>query len=111
MAFQRGTALVMREGELFNPEETERPSYIAAESLPSDNNGSLLCYPITSNMIFEVPIIGDPTYLYEGSKVLLSTSSGYACAVSDVEENGVATIFDMNGAEKSGDHIYVRFNY
>ena len=61
-------------------------------------------------MIFETTLYGSASDLYVGTKVKIAVEYGYAIGVSDDTTDGDITIFDLNGAKKSGDKIYVRFN-
>ena len=108
MSFKYGAALVVREGIVFNAMEGDMPTYICGEN--SSDGKDITCYPITSDMIFETTINGDPTALYVGDKVNLHSELGAAMGVNDVTSGGFITIFSLNGAKKSGDKIYVRFN-
>ena len=108
MTYKCGAALVLREGTVFNAMTDEVPVYICGENSSSGN--PITCYPITADMIFETTIKGDPTNLYVGDKVKLAMDLGAAICVSDVTSGGFVTIYDLNGAKKSGDKIYVRFN-
>ena len=108
MSFKYGAAIVLRDGMAFNATVDEKPTHICGQN--SKNDSAITCYPITADMIFETTIKGDPTTVYVGSKVKLSTEQGAAVGVSNVTSGGTITIFDLNGATKSGDKIYVRFN-
>ena len=108
VSYKYGAAIVLREGIAFNTMAGEVPTYICCET--ATNASEVTCYAITPNMIFEAPIKGAPTNLYVGDKVKISTEQGYAMGVNDVTTDGYITIFDLNGAKKSGDKIYVRFN-
>ena len=108
MTYKYGAALVVREGMVFNAMADDVPTYICAET--ASGATEVTCYSIMPNMIFEAPIKGDPTNLYVGDKVKISTEQGAAVGVNNVTSDGYITIFDLNGAKKSGDKIYVRFN-
>ena len=110
MSFKYGSALVVREGMVFNAMADEMPAYICGENVSGTTPKSITCYPITSDMIFETTLKGDPANIYVGDKVKLSVELGSATGVSDVTTDGFITIFNLNGAKKSGDKIYVRFN-
>ena len=61
-------------------------------------------------MIFEVPVIGAPTDLYNGLSVELMIESGHgAYAISDTD-GGPAKIYSLEGATKPGDKVLVTFN-
>ena len=110
MTYKYGSALVARDGVVFNASAEESPMFIAGETFSDTSKKLITCYPITPGMVFRTTLKGDPSILSIGDKVKLKVESGYATAVSDSTDGGVATIFDMNGAQKSGDKIYVRFN-
>ena len=109
MEYRYGAAVLLKDGSIYNAFENEKPTFITGESAKENEKTRITCYPITSSMIFEAPLIGDPTNVSVGSKVNLAVDNGFAIGVSDDTNNGFVTIFSLNGAKKSGDRVYVRF--
>lgn len=110
ISYKAGTALKLSSGRLANATATDKPEFIAVESAAAGEKTTLVCYPVSADMLFEVPISGMPAMVKAGTKVTLSVDAdGYADKVSNSATDGVATIFDMREATKSGDSIIVRF--
>lgn len=110
VSYQVGSALTINNGKLINATATDMPKYIAAESAAADEKTTLLCYPVYSNMIFEVPMgISGISTVNTGDKVVLYLSDGYAIKVGTNKTDGVATVVDKNGAQFVGDKVYVKF--
>lgn len=107
--YKIGTALVVTSGRLQNAAATQMPQYIAAESAAAGTKSTLACYPITPNMIFEVPVAGTPSISKIGTKVTLGVNGGFADMVTTTATDGVATIVDTRDASRSGDKILVKF--
>lgn len=107
---EAGAALAMSEDGLLDIGDYKTmPTHILiAKANKNDLYG--LCYRITPNMIFETTLYGDPKYLYEGMNVTLYNDKKGVNCVTDSTESGVATIYDMAGAKKSGDRLLVVFN-
>ena len=110
VAYRAGSALVLTDGAVTNGTTQTMPDYIAAQSAAADEKKSILCYPISSNMIFEVPATTGAANLKIGSKVNLVGSTGFIVKIGNVAEGGVATVVDPQGAKKSGDKVLVAFN-
>lgn len=107
-AYTLGEALVLADGAAVKCGATEKPTHIAAQdhTAPAAGGGYLTAYPITAEMIFEVPIAAAPTALKRGSRVTLTAD---ATGVTATTTAGVATIVDLVGATNSGDKILVKF--
>ena len=109
-AFKAGTLLTCDDGYAVNCTATDKPLYVAAESIAEAETTDLLkVYPITENMIFETSSDGYPSYLNVGEKYTLSIKNGFATGVTTTSEGGVATIVEKMDAAYIGDKILVRF--
>ena len=96
-------------GELYVGTETSCPQFVLAKAVKK-NDPFALCYRISPEMIFEVPVIGDPANLSPGMSVELMIESGHgAYAISDTD-GGPAKIYSLEGASKYGDKVLVTFN-
>ena len=109
VSYKVGTALILTNGRLGNASATDKPQYIAAESAAAGERATLVCYPVTPNMIFEVEVAGQPGMVKPGTKVTLSVNGGFADMVSTTTTDGVATVIDTRGATAIGDKILVKF--
>lgn len=103
-----GEALVLSGGALTKCGATAKPTYIAGEDYTAPESGArrVTAYPVSGDMIFEVPLTAAPTSLTAGSVVTLSAD---ALGVTATTTSGVATVVDLTGAAASGDRILVRF--
>lgn len=103
-----GEALVLSDGALTKCGATAKPTYIAGEDYTAPESGArrVTAYPVSGDMIFEVPLTAAPTSLTAGSVVTLSAD---ALGVTATTTSGVATVVDLTGAAASGDRILVRF--
>lgn len=103
-----GEALVLSGGALTKCGATAKPTYIAGEDYTAPESGArrVTAYPVSGDMIFEVPLTAAPTSLTAGSVVTLSAD---ALGVTATTTSGVATVVDLTGAAASGDKILVRF--
>lgn len=108
--YKVGSALILSAGRLVNATATSKPQYIAAESAEAGTRQTLVCYPVTPNMIFEVPVSGVPASVKAGTKITLSVNGGFADKVGTSTTDGVATVVDTRGAMKNGDKILVKFD-
>lgn len=107
-AYSFGEALALKEGKVTKCASTERPDCISCEEYvcPTEGGRAILVEPVFSEMIFEAPITDAPTALDKGIKVTLGAD---ALSVTASTEGGVATVFDLVGAEKANDKILVCF--
>ena len=110
VSYKAGSALIVTNGRLANAQATSKPQYIAVESAAAGEKATLVCYPVTPGMIFEVPVSGIPASIKAGVKVTLSVNNGFADKVSTTTTDGVATVVDTREATKSGDKILVKFD-
>lgn len=106
--YSAGEALVLTNGNLTKCGESVKPEYIACAdyTAPGDDSGMLHVEPISSEMIFEVPVSVAPSGLVVGELVTIAAD---ALQVTNETTNGVAKIFNLNGATAAGDTILVRF--
>ena len=104
-----GCALVLSGGKASTCSSTSMPTHIARADGPKGTT-SVMCYPITSDMVFETIIYGDPTVVFPGEKITLcSDEDGCTVAVTDELDEGVATIVDIGDAKKFCDKISIKF--
>ena len=103
-----GEALVLNAGELTKCGETTVPTHICCENYeaPESNGRDIVAEPVSADMIFEVPFSAAPSSVNVGDKVTLHTDG---LQITADTENGVATIFDKNGAAAIGDKCLVQF--
>ena len=109
ISIKAGEALILDDGEVAPCPATVMPSYIAFAHA-DDSCETVVCYPITNDMLFETTINDSPESLIEGYKVTIGKDSdGRSVCVTSTINSGVATIVDLNGATKAGDKVTVRF--
>lgn len=103
-----GEALVLSGGLATKCAPTTKPAFIAGEDFtaPAAGSASLVAYPISSDMVFEVPVTAAPTSLKAGNAVTLSSDG---LGVTATTTSGVAFIRDLTGATTAGDKILVKF--
>lgn len=101
-----GDALKLSSGVLAQCAATDKPEYIAMES--ASGVSALLVAPVSSDMVFEVPVTAAPTSLKVGNKVTVGVVSSHADAVTATTTDGVVTVFDLNNAKAAGDFILCR---
>lgn len=109
-AYKFGEALVLSDGVLTKCGETAVPTHICGEdyTAPDPEKGdarAIVAEPVSADMIFEVPFSEAPD-VNVGDKVKLNEDG---LQVTADTENGVATIFDKNGATAIGDKCLVQF--
>ena len=110
-AYRAGCALKIDSGVMVNAGSTDKPTFIAAEDAAKGEKSMIACYPIFTNMLIEVPLLGTPSTIKVGMKVtLVPGDGGFIDSVGNDTTGGVATVINMNGAVNSGDKIYVRFD-
>lgn len=110
-AYKFGEALVLSDGVLTKCGETAVPTHICGEdyTAPDPEKGdarAIVAEPVSADMIFEVPFSATPASVNVGDKVTLHEDG---LQVTADTENGVATIFDKNGAAAIGDKCLVQF--
>ncbi len=107
--FKRGGALVVLSGKATACTATSAPTFISAQDRTDNTATTLLAYPVTEDLVLEAPVSEDPSSLKIGQKVTITLSGGQAVGVTATTEGGVATIYDLQGANAIGDPILVRF--
>lgn len=105
-AFSMGEALVIKDGAATKCSATETPTHMCIQDQAAGAKESILVYPITGTMHFEVPVTAAPTALKAGNKVTLAADG---LGVTATTTGGVCTIVNMNGAKAAGDLITVKF--
>lgn len=107
-SYSYGEALVLNGGKLAKCGPSAKPDFICGEdyTAPASDNRDIIVEPVSADMIFEVPFSAAPTSVVVGAKVAISTDG---LQVTNSTENGVATIFDKNGATATGDKCLVQF--
>ena len=104
--YYAGAAYELSSGYLMPIGETSMPTHVAIEGYEPGNKNSILCYRITPDMIFELPLMKAQT-CYEGTRYNVYTESGGgAVGLSNQAEGGVLVVTDANGAKKVGDKLY-----
>ena len=104
-----GEALVLDDGEITSCPSTATPTYIAFAAA-SEESESVVCYPVSRDMLFETTVNASPTALAVGSKVTIGKDSdGCSVCVSATTASGVATIVNLDGAAQVGDKVTVKF--
>ena len=84
------------------------PDFIFGEESKSRSGKIIKAYPVSRHMIFITTFSEDPTGLLNGDHVTFSNTGDKVTAVKD--GGGCVEIYDMNGATKAGDSVYVRFD-
>ena len=107
-AYKFGEALVLSGGVLTKCGATAVPTHICGEdySAPASDNRAIIVEPVSADMIFEVPFSAAPTSVNVGAKVTIGADG---LTVTATATDGVATIFDKNGAAAIGDKCLVQF--
>jgi hypothetical protein len=104
-----GTAMTLSGGALAHCPATTAPSYVLLRDLKATDTKAL-CFRISSDMLFETPIMGAPNALSAGSKVKLYVNSASAAVgVSADTASGVAKIVSLDGATSQGQTVTVNF--
>ncbi|MBQ7314881.1 MAG: hypothetical protein IJW83_02620 [Clostridia bacterium] len=109
LRYAEGAAILIASGRAAACTATSKPLFISAQTYAPGESDVLIAYPITEDLILEVPVNADPTALKVGQKVTLGFENGQAATVTATTEGGVATIYDLQGAKAAGDRILVRF--
>ena len=105
-----GVALIStpEDGVLMKGEGIKPFAILAKETKRGESEA--LCYRVTPNIVFETILHGNPKYLYSGARVkIYADSNECLCGVTDNIEDGLATIYDLCDATKSGDKVLVYF--
>ena len=107
-SYSYGEALVLNGGKLAKCGATAVPTHICGEDYTAPEKGdtkAIIAEPVSADMIFEAPFSEVPD-VNVGDKVKLNEDG---LQVTADTENGVATIFDKNGATATGDKCLVQF--
>ena len=107
-SYRLGSLALLKSGALENAAATETPTFVIGESLTDEAASTVLCYPISPDMIFEAVRNGDPTSLVPGARVTLDIVDGSAVGVTASTSGGVCEIFNLGGAKNVGDAVFVR---
>ena len=105
-----GMAISAAAGAAASCTASTAPTHICAQMLAAGEKDSVLCYPVSPDMIFEAPISASPIGLKVGAKLTLAIDArARAYGVTATTSGGVATVVDTCGAAAIGDKIAVRF--
>jgi hypothetical protein len=111
VTYKHGCPYVLIDGFLGMVEEGTVPTHIVLENATGDEKDYILAYRINDNMIFETKLIGNPSIVTVGCKYALSMDAdNIAVGITSSMANGVAILYEDNGAEETGDNVYVRFS-
>lgn len=107
-SYSFGEALELKGGKLTKCGTTAVPTHICGEdyTAPASDNRAIIVEPVSADMIFEVPFSAAPTSVNVGAKVTIGSDG---LTVTATVTDGVATIFDKNGAAAIGDKCLVQF--
>ena len=104
-----GEAIILDDGDIASCPATVKPSHIAFADADEESK-YVVCYPISSDMVFETTVNASPASLLVGYKVTIGKDSdGNSVCVTSTTEAGIVTIVSLDNAEKIGDKITVRF--
>lgn len=104
--YQDGEALIISSGKATKCSATATPTHICTETRSTASEKDIWVYEISDGMIFETPISAAPASLVLGDKVTLHTDGA---SVTATKTNGVATIYDLQGASAANEKILVKF--
>lgn len=105
-----GTPLLETDATLRIGDTNMTPTHIAVSDIKK-GNGRALCYRISPEMIFEAELCSEEiSMISEGFRITLyDDGSGYNKLSDNIISEGGALVYDMNGADKYGDTVYVTF--
>lgn len=91
---------------------TEKPAYLAMETLAPNEKEYILVCPITPEMIFEAEVTGyGAEYLSIGKKVCVAIDDeGFAYAITTITTDGVACVVYPYDSKSTGNKARVKFN-
>ena len=105
-----GSALSLSNGKLTNCPAGTIPSYISIQGSECAKDGTILCYEIFENMLFEATAYSFVPAISAGYNVALYRDAEGSAVGIDMEGNeACATVVDTCGAAKAGDKITVKF--
>ena len=111
LALNAGACVVYNSNsnKIYSGDPAEAPTHILIKELKHGDSFAL-CYRISPDMIFEVPLIGSPANVHAGMSVEFIIEDGHGIyAISD-NDSGPVTIYSLEGATKSGDKVLITFN-
>lgn len=108
-----GSALTLAGGKVANCPSGTVPSYIALQGTECAKDGTILCYRIFENMLFETKAYSVISTFPVGNEVALYIDADGSAVGVNMESEGVgAIIVDTCAATKAGDKVTVKFkNY
>ena len=97
-------------GKMETPAQGVKPTFICAESAEPNKKNEILVFPITSDMIFEVPVLTNVQNIKIGTKLGFGYNE-HSCASSltGSTTNGVATVVYNLDHATNNKKIRVRF--
>ena len=97
-------------GYLTKVEEGDIPTHVCCETATGREKETLLCFPITDEMVFSAPTAENMAELKQGSRLLLiANDSDYINAVTENDIEGNVYLYSTNGAKNAGDRVLIRF--
>ena len=90
-------------------DHTSPPTHILVKDVKK-GDAFALCYRVSSEMIFEVPLIGSPANVRIGMDAEFIIKDGHGAYAIGDNDGGAAIIYSLEGAKKSGDKVLVTFN-
>ena len=84
------------------------PDFIFGEEAKARSGKQIKAYPVSRHMIFLTSFSETPTDILDGDHVTFSANGDSITA--DKDSGGCVEIYDMNGATREGDSVYVRFD-
>jgi len=106
--YQIGAMALIEDGALKNASASDTPTLIIGQSVKADSTDTVLCHPVSPDMVFECRAYGEVASLAVGDRLALSVIDGAATGVN-ASASGAATVYELAGANKNGDVIFVRF--
>ena len=109
ISVKAGEALILDDGEVAPCPSSVTPSYIAFADA-DESAETVVCYPVSKDMIFETTVNANPSALLVGYKVTIGQDDdGCSVCVTSTTTSGVATIVSLDGATQAGDKVTVKF--
>ena len=106
---KNGCAYILGNERINNCGMNQMPTHIAIESAKAGEKSTALFFRILDNMIFEVPVYGDPNNLVLNYKFIMKIDTDrVAVGLVPDGENGVLMLTDLCGAKKNGDCVKIR---
>ena len=107
-AVMRGTAVCIKDGILsaFTEKSTMLPTHVV---LADANGKEILCYAVTPDMVFEIPVSVSPADMKVGTEYLLTENGSHLSATVASGSLRGAHLMNKNGASQKGDTLLVSF--